>query len=66
MTCKICGYEKNKEDATICEFCKNSLEEPEEEKVRSLWDKLFILNIFTCGIIILICLILLLILFYVK
>lgn len=66
MTCKICGYENNNEDAVICEFCKNSLEEQEEKSEKTVWDKLFIINIFTCSIIILICLLLVVILFFIK
>ena len=59
MTCEKCGYE-NEEGALLCEFCKSPLI---EEKKKTVWDKLFIINILTCSAVMAICLILVIILY---
>ena len=67
MTCLKCGY-NNKEGAEICEFCKSPLyaERKKTKEKESIWSKLYVINLFTTSVIIVVCFLLLVILYFLR
>lgn len=71
VICKYCGNESTN-DTGFCGKCGKPLEDvipvirEEDSKPSSVWDKLFVINAITCGVIIAICMIVIAVLYFAR